>query len=1125
MKLQNLSRYSFVSGRRSQLSMAIAFILAGVAGQACAQTAAQTQPTPLPTQSTSMAQAQTGEQPTPAPAKKKADQNGQTPAGSPQTAAGTDTAQNPAELSGVSVTGYGASLTRAQEDKRSADTVIDAISASDMGALPDQSVLEALQRAPGVVISRMQIGGDIQHYSSQGTSFSLQGLSMTSTLINGENTFSAGGTSLDLSSIAPALISGIEIYKNQTADLVEGGISGTVNVNTRKPFDDDKDTSGYFHLNENSGELGAHSPGAAAAFEHKFDTDIGRFGIFLGGSTDKLVQGAQDMIVNSYLPRTEASGQTVYVPSNAGALDQEISTRRYSGDLTAQYETPDKKLQLTFTAITASQTIEQHEHGFGTDNPVTPCDDLEFNNPAYVGAGNTTRTNCVQPVAGYGPWQFDNSGRFVSGTITAPPGPDQNYNFAAANAPGLPMNLTQRQSIDREALNNFSLGAKWQAFDQLRFDFDGQFMKSNTKDELAYSTTTIKGAWDINLANPGSPIIQPLSPVGGSAASWYNNPNNYYWGALLDNRSKDVGYQRTFRADGTFDFASADSGFLKDFRFGYRYSDRSENLGSTTFNYAPFQPGPCDLNHPPAGGCGPSPISYAQGPGVLAPYPINLSSWGGNGNYGIAPPYMNFNLQNNYSQLWQLSQQLAQQYNAQLPPGATPFVGWNPLINRAGNVPGTYFLPGDLTSNSETTNAIYGRLDFGNEGTGFLEDVVKISGNVGLRIVRTQDASEGQITYTDPMYMFNNSSYSWNQGLGVQQNIAGFCAATGNKYNAYCNASAAQQQAVLNYLTGQSSATPANNTFTRYLPSLNLTFNWTDDFLTRLAVSRAMYRPQLSQLTNNFNIGFYTPPNAAANTVSPLQLGVNNGGQNPYLVPTMSTNADLTAEYYFGSASMVSATVFYKSLTDLPAAYGGLTETHNLVNPANGQTLPVVYQVLGVGHNTVPISGIELTYQQKFTFLPGWLSGFGITSNFTYINLPEGKIAGEQGDNTLQGLWTVNYNVMPFEGAARDSGNLAIYYDRDPWSARLAYTYTSSVLLTHYEVNSPNLPAKAYPYSQLDGSISYKLNDYVKVAFDASNLLNSTQRTGENVNSTGLWVTNFWIRSGRRYVASLTAQF
>lgn len=142
----------------------------------------------------------------------------------------------------IVVRGIRAALESAKDIKRNADTVVDSITASDIATLPDLSVAEALGRVPGVTISRFATGGASPDFPSpEGQGNLIRGLGFVRSEFNGRDAFSAnGGRVLDFSSIPPELIGAVDVYKNQTADLIEGGISGTINLRTLEPFDRQK---------------------------------------------------------------------------------------------------------------------------------------------------------------------------------------------------------------------------------------------------------------------------------------------------------------------------------------------------------------------------------------------------------------------------------------------------------------------------------------------------------------------------------------------------------------------------------------------------------------------------------------------------------------------------------------------------------------------------------------------------------------------------------------------------------------------------------------------------------------------------------------------------------------------
>src|SRR3569833_2020163 len=139
----------------------------------------------------------------------------------------------------IVVTGIRASLTNSQNIKRNADTVVDAITAEDIGALPDRSVTEALQRVPGVSMNRFAGSNDPDHFSVEGSGVVIRGLSFVRSELNGRDTFSTGvcGQAINFADVPAELLGSVEVYKNTTAEMIEGGLAGTVNLNTRKPFD------------------------------------------------------------------------------------------------------------------------------------------------------------------------------------------------------------------------------------------------------------------------------------------------------------------------------------------------------------------------------------------------------------------------------------------------------------------------------------------------------------------------------------------------------------------------------------------------------------------------------------------------------------------------------------------------------------------------------------------------------------------------------------------------------------------------------------------------------------------------------------------------------------------------
>jgi iron complex outermembrane recepter protein len=134
----------------------------------------------------------------------------------------------------VEVVGVRASVGAARDLKRARDEVSDSIVAEDIDKLPDTSVAEALQRIAGVQIARDR---------GEGSGVVVRGLTQFETTMDGREVFTAGaGRTLDFTGMASELVSGIDVIKTASADRIEGGIAGQVDLRTRRPFDFARDT-------------------------------------------------------------------------------------------------------------------------------------------------------------------------------------------------------------------------------------------------------------------------------------------------------------------------------------------------------------------------------------------------------------------------------------------------------------------------------------------------------------------------------------------------------------------------------------------------------------------------------------------------------------------------------------------------------------------------------------------------------------------------------------------------------------------------------------------------------------------------------------------------------------------
>jgi TonB-dependent receptor len=263
-----------------------------------------------------------------------------------------------------------------------------------------------------------------------------------------------------------------------------------------------------------------------------------------------------------------------------------------------------------------------------------------------------------------------------------------------------------------------------------------------------------------------------------------------------------------------------------------------------------------------------------------------------------------------------------------------------------------------------------------------------------------------------------------------------------------------------------------------------------------------MTRPDFSQLEPLVQLGY------TLNSDNTQVVQWNGFAGNPNLKPMRATQYDTALEWYFSKTGMLYTTMFFKNIHNYisqetePETYDG--QQFQVTRPYN----------MGRGL----IRGAEIGYNQFFDFLPGWLKGFGVQANFTYVD-SSGGVNSATNPYTNE---TVTGVALPLTGLSRRSYNLVGMYERGPWSARLAWNWRSRYLLTTSDA-ATHLPTWADDYGQLDASVFYKLNAKMQVGLQMNNLTNSTNKVlmgptsyGDGVVDHHLY-TRSWFDADRRY--------
>ncbi|MCC5070900.1 TonB-dependent receptor [Xanthomonas campestris] len=191
------------------------------------------------------------------------------------------------ELDTITVTGYRASLEKSQAVKRSANSIVDAISAEDIGKFPDINAAESLSHLPGISVDRQF--GEGEKVSINGTDPALNRVLLNGqTIASGDwggNPTDTSGRTFNYTLLSPEIIGLMEVYKTPEARIDEGSIGGTVIVHTRKPLDLPKNTirgSVGYNYNDRSEE---GNPRGSALWSWKNDDET--FGALISATHDK----------------------------------------------------------------------------------------------------------------------------------------------------------------------------------------------------------------------------------------------------------------------------------------------------------------------------------------------------------------------------------------------------------------------------------------------------------------------------------------------------------------------------------------------------------------------------------------------------------------------------------------------------------------------------------------------------------------------------------------------------------------------------------------------------------------------------------------------------------------------
>ncbi len=252
------------------------------------------------------------------------------------------------------------------------------------------------------------------------------------------------------------------------------------------------------------------------------------------------------------------------------------------------------------------------------------------------------------------------------------------------------------------------------------------------------------------------------------------------------------------------------------------------------------------------------------------------------------------------------------------------------------------------------------------------------------------------------------------------------------------------------------SSTPmlAEQTYEKLFPNLQFRYRASPNTNLRVALSKGLAQPN-----------FFDQVPYSITDLDGEEIVRGNGD----LIPATSLNYDLLAEHFFQGIGIISGGIFFKKMDDFvfSSKYeqsGGEFDGFEIEEPLNGDGADLL--------------GFEISWQQQFTFLPGFLSGFGIYANYTYTNASNIDLGPDIDRDDI--------DVLPNQMA--NVSNLAINYEKAGLNLRLAANFSGKFI---EEVGgSADEDEWRDSYQQWDFSGSYRVGKGIDLFGEINNIFN-----------------------------------
>ncbi|WAC61974.1 TonB-dependent receptor [Pseudoxanthomonas sp. SL93] len=983
------------------------------------------------------------------------------------------------DLDQVSVTGYRYSIEKSLDQKRNANAIVEVVTAEDVGKFPDKNVADALQRVPGVIVTRD--GGEGKNVSVRGLSSEL-----TLTQLNGNYIATAESNgdptrSFNYMLLPSNMLSSAELFKTPEARIDEGGVGGTVILHTRRPLELESN-SGFVSIDGTWADTTKKTDGQFSGSYSWHDKDD-RFGVFVGytqqkrttrtmgastegwqwygrdeGGTAVDVNGQPSDFNSNWWGGTgfwDQNGQYYtgfMMPTSVNLNVKEEERERKGGQFTLQFKPTDN---LTLTANYFRFDLSQDSR---TNTLKVP----EWNIARYYGDGNWRGGRLLDRL------HFDPSGTIVTGAdYSLHPGKTYYCSEAEAAAAGMAPGgwgsddctvptpqITGSYNIEESLSQTADFAAEWR----------GESMDISVKG----GRTWAKGGPELQFAVPLKPRRQNADGSwtnGNFASSWdlTGTPTMTFSPELMENLRNgilqvDLGStgsswtrnsteQKYVQIDTTW---YNDGKFLESIQFGVKGRDGGIHRSTGNSYWACPGTDPSDYeNRYWNGGC--NSIATQFSPDFL--YPLDNLAGGINAS---AYPAINYPAYIAYLHSTYGPMQTREEDNF--------------VYNVDEEIYSTY-----LQANFRTE---------------------RLRGNIGVRIVGTSqhaDSTDKVTSYND--YFFDDAA---GNPLACLQGAA---VPTGAPTGTYCGSEGYWR---LTDRVGRPETYEVNaldRSYTDILPSFNLAYDLTDNLVLRAAAAKVISRPSYSDIAAPGSLNYFSQEYVDDRrlTGGAGELGWYGSGSNKRLEAYEANQYDVGLEWYFQPGSVVGVGLFRKDVSNF--AVPVIADVEMVID---GQTVTVQNYSTDAGGRDAVSQGVELYAQHTLDF------GLGFQFNYTYNDTNEAAIT--LGDGTELG-------ESPLVGSAKNQTNFTMFYEAEKLLLRASYNRRGETV--QGLVNGLNVYEE--PYYQIDLNAAYNFTPAFSISASILNLTEEETRAHLGNDTQDRFYTNGY--AGRVAYMGLTYKF